>query len=69
MCIGNQLAYRELYLVFLRLLNSFKIEKCGTVESDPILGVENHAALTTQSREYKVKFIPRRLEALQKALG
>lgn len=68
MCIGNQLAYRELYVVFTRMLKSFKIEKSGVVESHPLRGVENHGALTTQPKEYEVKFIPHNLAALRRAL-
>lgn len=64
-----QLAYRELYLLYLRLLNSFSIEKVGNIESHPIRGVENPGALTTQPKEYQVKFVPRNLEALQEGLN
>ena len=67
MCIGNQLAYRELYIVFLRMLNSFRIEKSGVVDCHPLRGVENHGALTTQPKEYDVKFVPHKLTALQRA--
>ena len=63
-----QLAYRELYILYLRTLNSFSIEKVGNIESHPIRGVENPGALTTQPKEYQVRFVPRNLEALQEGL-
>lgn len=68
MCVGMQLAYRELYILFLRLLNSFSIEKDGHVESDPILGVADPGALTTQPKPYRVRFVPRNLKGLKRAL-
>ena len=64
-----QLAYRELYILFLRMLNSFKIEKVGTIDSHPISGVENIGSLTTQPKEYQVRFVPRNLKVLQEALS
>ena len=63
-----ELAYRELYLLFLRMLNSFTIEKVDHIESHPIHGVEDPGALATQPVEYKVRFVPRNLEALERVL-
>ncbi|KEF55081.1 3-hydroxyphenylacetate 6-hydroxylase [Exophiala aquamarina CBS 119918] len=68
MCVGMQLAYRELYVLFLRVLNSFKIVPDGFIETRPIEGVANPASLTTQPKEYKVRFIPHKLPLLEKAL-
>ncbi|EXJ56355.1 3-hydroxyphenylacetate 6-hydroxylase [Cladophialophora psammophila CBS 110553] len=68
MCIGVQLAYRELYVLFLRILNSFKIVPDGFIETSPIEGVANPASLTTQPKAYKVHFIPHNLHALEEAL-
>jgi hypothetical protein len=68
MCVGIQLAYLELYILYLRMLNSFSIEKVGNIESHPIHGVENPGALTTLPKEYQVRFVPRNLEALQESL-
>ena len=68
MCVGMQLAYRELYLLFLRLLSSYEIVPDGYIESDPIRGVANPRSLTTQPKSYKVKFVPRNLGALKRSL-
>lgn len=68
MCVGMQLAYRELYLLFLRVLSSYEIVADGFIENHPIRGVANPRSLTTQPKNYKVKFVPRNLEALRKAL-
>ena len=68
MCAGLQLAYREMYLLFLRTLNSFKVERIGIIESNVVRGVANAAALTTLPKSYKVKFVPWNGDALQKAL-
>lgn len=68
MCVGMQLAYRELYILFLRLLNAYKIEADGYIENHPIRGVANPSSLTTQPKSYKVKFVPRNPVALKEAL-
>lgn len=63
-----QLAYRELYLLFLRLLSSYEVVPDGYIENDPIRGVANPRSLTTQPKSYKVKFVPRNIAALKSAL-
>ena len=68
MCVGMQLAYRELYVLFLRLLSSYEIKADGFIENHPIRGVANPSSLTTQPKSYKVRFIPRNVGALHKAL-
>jgi 3-hydroxyphenylacetate 6-hydroxylase len=68
MCVGMQLAYRELYVLFLRALNSFKVVPDGFIETSPIKGVANPASLTTQPKAYKVRFVPHNLSALEDAL-
>jgi 3-hydroxyphenylacetate 6-hydroxylase len=68
MCVGMQLAYRELYILFLRLLNSYEIVPDGFIESDPIRGVANPRSLTTQPKSYRVRFVPRNVGALKSAL-
>lgn len=69
MCVGMQLAYRELYMLFLRILNSFKIVPDGKIENLPVEGVANPASLTTQPKAYAVRFVPHNLEALEAALS
>ena len=69
MCIGNQLAYRELYILFMRMLNSFKIVPDGLIETRPIEGVANPASLTTRPKAYKVRFVPHDIAILERALA
>lgn len=69
MCVGMQLAYRELYVLFLRILNSFKIVADGKIEARPIEGVANPASLTTQPKEYRIRFVPHDLSALEQSLA
>ena len=68
MCVGMQLAYRELYILFLRVLNSFKIVPDGFIETRPIEGVANPASLTTQPKAYLVRFVPHNLSTLEDSL-
>lgn len=68
MCIGNMLAYRELYLIFMRLLNSFEMVADGDTDADPLTGQEDPVALTVQPKAFKVKFVARDSAALQRAL-
>ena len=68
MCAGTQLAYRELYLLFMRLLSSFKVEAVGYVNSDPVSGTADPSALVAIPTRYNVRFVPRNEAALQKAL-
>ncbi|RYP09164.1 hypothetical protein DL764_001435 [Monosporascus ibericus] len=69
MCAGSLLANRELYLVSMRLLNSFHIEKHEEVDCDPITGNSDPTSLVALPRRFKTRFIPRYPEALKKALG
>ncbi|KAJ0346840.1 hypothetical protein COL154_005621 [Colletotrichum chrysophilum] len=68
MCAGSLLANRELYLVYMRLLNSFKIEKYDDVDHHPISGNADPTSLVAMPRPYKARFIPRDLETLSEAL-
>ena len=69
MCAGSLLANRELYLVFLRMLNSFEILQDSEVETHPVLGGADPTSLVTTSRQYKVIFKPRNKVALREALN
>ena len=69
MCAGSLLANRELYLIFMRMLNSFKIEKCDDVDTHPVRGVVDQTQLVSVPRRYKVRFVPRDVDALKEALG
>ena len=69
MCAGSLLANRELYLVSMRLINSFRIEQHDSVDCDPITGNADPESLVALPRRYKARFIPRNRPALEKALG
>ena len=72
MCAGSLLANREMYLIWVRTLRSFKIEKDtshGWLNTHPVDGVEDPTQLVSVPRRYKVKFIPRDRAALSAALA
>lgn len=69
MCIGSNLAQRELYVLFMRLISAFKIQSDGTVDADPMTGAGSFGATVTQPKKFHVKFIPRDLATLEDALA
>lgn len=68
MCAGSLLANRELYLVFLRMLNSFELVQDSEVDTHPVRGSADPTSLVCMCRHYKVKFVPRNEKALRQAL-
>lgn len=68
MCAGSLLANREMYLIFLRMLNSFEIEQDSDVDVHPVRGSADPTTLVTMSKPYKVIFKPRNAKALREAL-
>ncbi|PYH88442.1 cytochrome P450 phenylacetate hydroxylase [Aspergillus ellipticus CBS 707.79] len=68
MCAGSLLANRELYLVFMRTLNSFRIEPLCEADWHPVRGNSDPTSLVAIPRKYKVRFIPRDEKALLTAL-
>ena len=68
MCAGSLLANRELYLVFLRMLNSFEIVQDSEVNVHPVHGSSDPTSLVAMCRHYKVIFKPRNVQALREAL-
>lgn len=60
---------RELYIVFMRLLASFKLEPYGTPNLDPKSGQKNPRDLIAAPHKYKVYFVPRNEAKLQNVLG
>lgn len=68
MCAGWQLANRELYLVYMRLLNSFRIEKYDAVDCHPITGNSDPTSLVAIPRRYRALFVPRNPKALHQAM-
>jgi 3-hydroxyphenylacetate 6-hydroxylase len=68
MCAGSLLANRELYLVFLRLLNSFEVVQDSKVDVHPVTGSSDPTSLVAMCHPYQVKFKPRNAKALREAL-
>lgn len=68
MCAGSLLANRELYLIFLRLLNSFELVQDSPVDVHPVRGSSDPTALVTMCHAYKVIFKPRNETVLREAL-
>ena len=68
MCAGSLLANRELYLVFIRMLNAFEIQKADNVDCHPVTGNSDPRSLVSMPKRYKAKFVPRDLSALEKAM-
>ena len=68
MCAGFLLANRELYLIFIRMLNNFRIEKHDNIDCDPLTGNADPTSLVTAPGRYRVKFIPKNEAGLRDAL-
>ncbi|KAF7551226.1 hypothetical protein G7Z17_g5154 [Cylindrodendrum hubeiense] len=68
MCAGSLLANRELYLIYMRLLNSFRVEKYDDVNVHPVHGNADPTSLVALPKRYRAKFVPRDLKSLKKAL-
>ncbi|KAM3454497.1 hypothetical protein MY3296_002954 [Beauveria thailandica] len=68
MCAGSLLANRELYLVYMRLLNSFRIEKYDDVDCHPVSGNADPTSLVALPRRYRALFVPRNPVALKAAM-
>lgn len=68
MCAGSLLANRELYLVYMRMLNSFELVRDSDVQTHPVLGSADPTSLVTMSKHYTVKFKPRNEKALRESI-
>lgn len=69
MCAGHLLAMRELYLVFMRLLASFRLEPHGRGDFDPATGEKNPRHLISTPHNYKVYCVPRDEKTLRARLN
>ncbi|KAH7021488.1 cytochrome P450 [Microdochium trichocladiopsis] len=68
MCAGSLLANRELYLVYMRLLNSFHVRKYDDVDCHPVTGNADPTSLVALPPRFRSYFVPHDNESLQKAL-
>lgn len=69
MCAGSILANRELYLIFIRLLNSFSIERADNVDVHPVRGNADPTSLVAMPKKYEVNFVPRSEKILRETLA
>jgi 3-hydroxyphenylacetate 6-hydroxylase len=69
MCAGSLLANRELYLIFMRLLNSFRIEKVDDIDYHPVSGNSDPTSLVAIPKAYRARFLPYDEAVLEKALS
>jgi 3-hydroxyphenylacetate 6-hydroxylase len=73
MCAGSLLANREMYCIWMRTLNSYRIEKGDDwderFETHPVRGVEDQTQLVSVPRRYRVKFVPKDEARLRAALA
>jgi 3-hydroxyphenylacetate 6-hydroxylase len=69
MCAGSLLANRELYLTFIRLINSFKIEKFDDVDAHPVTGNSDPTSLVAMPKRYRARFVPRNETTLRNTLA
>lgn len=68
MCAGSLLANRELYLTYMRMLNSFEIVPVTQVDTHPVRGSADPCSLVTMCKHYEVIFKPHNEGALRRAL-
>lgn len=69
MCAGSLLANRELYLVFMRMLGSFRVLPHDDADWHPVHGNSDPSSLVAIPKKYKVKFVPRDEEVLREGLA
>lgn len=69
MCAAHILATRELYLVFMRLLCSFRLEAHGSIDYDPKKGSRNPKDLIMAPIPYEIVCVPRNEQLLRQALA
>jgi 3-hydroxyphenylacetate 6-hydroxylase len=68
MCAGSLLANRELYLLFVRTLNCFRIEADTDIDWHPVHGNCDPAGLVSAPKKYTVRFVPKNPALLEDAL-
>ncbi|CZS91185.1 related to cytochrome P450 phenylacetate hydroxylase [Rhynchosporium agropyri] len=66
MCAASMLANRELYLVFIRMMNSLENQKFDDVDAHPLSGDSDPTSLVAMPLKYKARFVPSNSSALEK---
>ncbi|KAI1658912.1 cytochrome P450 [Daldinia decipiens] len=68
MCAAHILATREVYIIFMRLLSSFRFVASGDIQCDPSIDMVNPKDLIMVPKSYRVLCMPRDEEKLRAAL-
>ncbi|KAI1138616.1 3-hydroxyphenylacetate 6 hydroxylase [Hypoxylon sp. FL0543] len=68
MCAAHILATREVYIIFMRLLSSFRLEAPEEIKCDPRKDMKNPKDLIMAPKPYRVSFVPRDEGKLRAAL-
>lgn len=68
MCAGSFLANRELYLIYMRLINSLEVVKNDDIDCHPLTGNSDPKSLVAMPLRYKSYFKPRSPDVLRNAL-
>ncbi|KAI1100265.1 3-hydroxyphenylacetate 6 hydroxylase [Jackrogersella minutella] len=68
MCAAHILATREIYIIFMRLLSSFRIEAPEEIKCDPSVDMKNAKDLIMVPKPYRVLCVPRDELRLRAAL-
>lgn len=69
MCAGSLLANRELYLTYMRLISSFKIEPHDKIDCHPVRGNADPTSLVALPVRFRARFVPRDAKAVALAVG
>ncbi|KAI5862973.1 cytochrome P450 [Durotheca rogersii] len=69
MCPAHILATRQLYIILMRLLSSFRLEAPGKIDCDPRTDISHPRDLVIFPKPYRVFFIPRDEGSLRTALA
>jgi 3-hydroxyphenylacetate 6-hydroxylase len=71
MCVGYLLGNRQLYILFLRLISTFRIipdSDTGASSCDPVNGIFDSKTLVSQPTKFRCHFIPRN-DKIEKSLS
>jgi 3-hydroxyphenylacetate 6-hydroxylase len=69
MCIGYQLAQRELYLLLKRVVACFTLKPVSEIEVKPVEGCADVENIVLLPKSYNIRFVPRNEEVLEAALN
>lgn len=68
MCIGYQLAQRELYVLLMRVVSCFELHSEQDIDLRPIEGCADVTDIVVMPKPFRLRFVPRDGAAMEKAL-